>query len=137
MGAGPFFPRSVALGALLLGVLGCEDRLRPEFGGLGNGIGPLSEVTTPAELDTVSRGISFQFGVRIEDDDGVDSFWVAPLDPLMDTLRFSGSGETTVLALVDLTVPGPSTADTLTINVFGVDIMGDTGVVASRHLLVQ
>lgn len=127
----------MALAALLLGALGCEDRLRPQFGGPGSGEGPTSTVTTPAELDTVARGVSFPLGVRIQDDDGVDSLWIAFSEPLMDTLRFSGSGETTVLGLIDVTVPGPSTLDTLLITVFGVDMVGDTGVVTSRHLLVQ
>ncbi len=127
----------MALAALLLGAIGCEDRLRPEFGGVGSGEGPTSTVTTPAELATVTRGVSFQLGIRIEDSDGVDSLWVAFSEPLMDTLRFSGSGETTVLGLIDVTVPGPSSLDTLMINVFGVDQTGDTGVVATRHLLVQ
>jgi hypothetical protein len=92
-------------------------------------------VTTPAELDTITRGVTFELGVRIEDPDGVDSFWVAPSEPLMDTMRFSGSGETTVLGLIDLTLPGPSSLDTLTISVFGVDLDGDTGVIALRHLI--
>ena len=137
MGIRAFLWRSAAFLGLLTGVSGCEDRLRPTFGASGGADGPTSEVTTPAELDTITRGVTFQLGVRIEDVNGVDSFWVALSDPMMDTLRFSGSGETTVLGLIDLTLPGPSTTDTLRIAVFGVDLLGDTGSVVTRRLIVQ
>ena len=136
MGNRPFLWRSGTLLALLTGASACADRLRPTFGS-GNADGPTSEVTAPAELDTISRGVTFQLGVRIQDADGVDSFWIVPADPLMDTLKFSGSGETTVLGLLDLTLPGPSTTDTLRIDVFGVDAVGDTGEVFTRRLVVH
>lgn len=137
MGIRAFLWRGGAFLGLLTGVAGCEDRLRPTFGGPGTGDGPSSVVTAPAELDTVFRGVTFDLGVRIEDDHGVDSFWIAPSEPLMDTLSFSGGEETIVLGLIPLTVPGPSTTDTLMINVYGVDLIGDTGVVYTRRLIVQ
>jgi hypothetical protein len=132
-----FSARSAALMALLLGGLGCEDRTRPTLVGPGTGDGPVSTVTTPAEFDTISRGVTFELGVKVEDSDGVDSFWVAFSEPFLDTLRLSGSGDVTVLGLFDVTLPGPSSLDTLMINVFGVDQQGDTGVVTTRRLIVH
>jgi hypothetical protein len=137
MGIRPFLWRSVAFLGLLVGVGGCEDRLRPLFGGVGNGIGPLSLVTTPAELATVTRGVSFTVGVRIEDEDGIDSVWVVPSDTLMASLVFSGSGQDVVLASYSPTVSHSYLSDTLVISVHGIDLLGDTGVVYTRHLLVQ
>lgn len=137
MGVGPFTARSVALGALLLGVLGCEDRLRPEFGGVGNGIGPLSQITSPAELDTVDRGVPFTLAVRVEDEDGVDSVWVTVSDTLMASLTFSGEGQDLVFASYTPFVSNSYLQDTLVVQVMAVDFLHDTGVVATRHLLVQ
>ena len=138
MGIRPFLWRSVAFLGLLVGVGGCEDRLRPLFGGVGNGIGPLSLVTTPAELATVTRGVSFTVGVRIEDEDGVDSVFVVPSDTLMAEWHFAGSGETVVLgSLGNFVVSNSYLSDTLVISVHGIDLLGDTGVVYTRHLLVQ
>jgi hypothetical protein len=137
MGNGVLLARSAALTALLLGGSGCEDRGRPGPVGVGSGVGPLAEITTPQEFDTISRGVTFELGVRIGDTDGVDSFWVAFSEPLMDTLSLSGSGEMTVLGLIDVTLPGPSSLDTLSIDVFAVDLQGDTGLVATRHLIVH
>ena len=138
MGSRVFFSRSAVTAALLLGVLGCEDRARPEFIGTGNGVGPLIQVTAPAELDTVQRGVSFTLGLRIGDEDGVDSVWVVPSDTLMAPWRFSGSGETIVLASnPNFSVSNVYQQDTLVIEVRGVDLLGDTGVVSTRHLIVQ
>lgn len=122
---------------LLLGAPGCEDRTRPLFGGIGNGIGPLSLVTTPAELDTVTRGVPFVLAVRIEDEDGVDSVFVTPSDPAMADLAFSGSGQDVATASYTPFVSNSYASDTLTISVHGIDLLGDTGVVFTRRLIVQ
>lgn len=138
MGIGAFRWRSAAFLGLLMGVGGCEDRLRPVFGGVGNRIGPLSLVTTPTELDTVARGVGFTIGVRVEDEDGVDSVWVVPSDTLMAEWRFSGSGEPLVLGSNgNFVVSNSYLQDTLVIEVRGLDLLGDTGVVYTRRLIVQ
>lgn len=138
MGIGAFRWRSAAFLGLLMGVGGCEDRLRPVFGGVGNRIGPLSLVTTPTELDTVARGVGFTIGVRVEDEDGVDSVWVVPSDTLMAEWRFSGSGESLVLGSNgNFVVSNSYLQDTLVIEVRGLDLLGDTGVVYTRRLIVQ
>lgn len=137
MGSGAFFSRSVVIVALLLGVLGCEDRSRPEFIGTGNGVGPLSQVTAPAELDTVHLGTSFFLAVRVADVDGVDSVWVTLSDTNLAGLRFSGSGQEVTTAGYSVLLPASLPEDTLVVSVQGVDQLGDTGTVFLRHLIVQ
>ena len=122
---------------LLAGVGGCEDRLRPILDGVGNGIGPLSLVTAPAELATVTRGVNFTVGIRVEDGDGVDSVWVIPSDTLMEALVLDGEGRDVVSASYTPAVTNSYLPDTLVISVHGIDLLGDTGVVYTRRLLVQ
>ena len=137
MGVGRPTPRSVALAALLLGALGCEDRLRPEFGGIGNGIGPLSLVTAPVELDTVTRGVPFTLSVRVEDEDGVDSVWITLSDPLAADLKFAGEEQDVVVGSYTPFVSNSYASDTLVIHVVATDVLHDTGAVYTRRLFVH
>ena len=132
-----FLGRLAAFLGLLAGVAGCSDRARPTFGGIGNGIGPISLVTTPAEFDTVTRGVPFTLGVRVEDEDGVDSLFVIPSDTLMAGLRAAGDGEAIATASYTPFVSNAYSSDTLVISVYGIDLLGDTGAVYTRHLIVQ
>ncbi len=137
MGSGVFFSRSAVAAALLAGGLGCEDRARPEFIGTGNGVGPLSQVTAPSELDTVHLGTSFFLAVRAADLDGVDSVWVTISDTNLPGLRYSGSGQEVSSAGYSVLLPASLPENTLIVSVQGVDLLGDTGTVFLRHLLVQ
>ncbi|MEP6743985.1 MAG: hypothetical protein ABJB33_00685 [Gemmatimonadota bacterium] len=139
MGTGRCFLRSAVAAGLFLGVLGCEDRARPFSLGPGNGIGPLSLVTTPLELDTVHLGTTFPLDVHVEDEDGIDSIWVT-LEPNVNTLQaFSGEGATSksggYTVLMPTTMVPP--AETLFVMVQARDVLGDTGVVYVRRLLIQ
>ncbi len=140
MGARPFFSRFGALLALLVGVLGCEDRVRPTpFGGPGNGEGPVSTVLTPGELDTVKIGHTFALDVRTSDPDGVDSIWTT-LSPNVNTLpRFSGGGAAEQTVGYTPLIPPDSSliGETLFVMVQGLDVLGDTGAVFTRKLLIQ
>jgi len=125
---------------LLLGCLGCVDRVRPgPFAGPGNGAGPESQVLTPGELDTVHLGKTFALDVRVIDPDGVDSVWTT-LEPNVNTLpRIAGSGADTqtVGYSVFLGAAVASPGDTLLVHVQGTDLLGDTGAVFTRRLLIQ
>ena len=137
MGSRVISSRSAVIWALLLGVLGCEDRARPEFIGTGSGVGPLSQVMTPAEYDTVHLGSSFFLSVRVADLDGVDSVWVTLSDSNLTGLRFSGSGQEVATAGFSVPLPVALPEDTLVVSVQGVDMAGDTGEIFLRHLIVQ
>ena len=137
MGTDDFFSRSAVAATLFLGGLGCEDRARPEFIGTGNGVGPLSQVIIPSELDTVHLGTSFFLSVRVADVDGVDSVWVTLSDTNLAGLRFSGSGQEVSSAGYSVLLPASLPEDTLVVSVQGVDMVGDTGGVFLRHLIVQ
>ncbi len=138
MGTGRFFLSSAVTAALLSGVLGCEDRARPEFGGLGNGIGPLSDVLSPTELDTVQLGTTFVLSVRAVDEDGVDTVWVTfNTDQINPLQPFTGEAAETASAGYTVLLPASLPVDTLIVSVVAVDFLYDTGVVFQRRLIVQ
>jgi hypothetical protein len=138
MGTGRFSPRFRTVAALLLGGVGCEDRARPEFGGIGNGIGPISQVMAPSELDTVQLDTDFFLSVRIEDEDGVDSVWVTfNTDEIQPLAPFTGAGQEVQTAGFSVLLPATLSVDTLIVSVVAVDLLSDTGVVFQRHLIVE
>src|SRR6478609_7370355 len=92
MGNGRSAPRFFALLTLLLGVSGCEERMRPIYLGPGDSQGPVITIISPSESTTVHRDTTFALGVRATDADGVDSVWVT-LEPNVNTLQpLSGDG---------------------------------------------
>jgi hypothetical protein len=96
-------------------------------------------VLTPGELDTVHLGSIFSLDVHLTDPDGVDSIWVT-LEPNVNTLqRLSAHGSTSqTVGYTPLIGSGSmSVGDTLQVHVQGTDLLGDTGVVFTRRLLVQ
>lgn len=139
MGARPLFAGPGVVLALL-GALGCVDRPRlSPAAGPGDGQGPTAEVLTPGELDTVHIGKTFALDVRLTDPDGVDSIWVT-LEPNINTLpRLSANGASPQSVGYTPLVPNDTTltGDTLFVHVQGTDILGDTGAVFTRRLLIQ
>lgn len=140
MGAHPLFGVSGAVLALLVGGVGCVDRPRlSPAAGPGNGQGPTATVLTPGELDTVHIGTIFALDVRLTDPDGVDSIWVT-LEPNVNTLpRLSAQGSTSQTVGYSPFIGNGtmSAGDTLQVHVQGTDLLGDTGAVFTRRLLVQ
>lgn len=131
---------SAVLGTLLLGAAACVDRERPFSLGPGNGIGPISFVPSPEELDTVFLGSTFDLTVQVTDEDGIDSVWVT-LEPNVNTLQqFSANGDPTFTVLYPSVLMPDSMsppAETLYIRVQARDILGDTGEVHVRRVLIE
>ena len=130
-----------ALVAVSIGVVigGCSERPRVQFTSPGDGVGPLATILAPVELDTVRLGEVFGLSVRFQDPDGVDSLFVR-LDPNVNTLQsFGAAGAPEITAgdagrMPDSLIPP---AETLYVHAFAVDVLGDTGAVATRRLLIQ
>lgn len=130
---------SAVLGALLLGGVACVERERPFSLGPGNGIGPVSFVSAPEELDTVFLGELFDLDVRVEDEDGIDSVWVT-LEPSIEPPleQFSALGVPTFTVQYSVLMPDSTPGfDTLYIRVQARDILGDTGEVHVRRVLIE
>lgn len=140
MGTRPLFAGPGVVLALLAGALACTDRPRLfPAAGPGNGQGPTAEVLNPGELDTVHINASFALDVRLSDPDGVDSIWVT-LEPNLNTLqRFSAGGAPSQTVGYSPLVPNDTTllGDTLQVHVQGTDILGDTGAVFTRRLIIH
>ena len=130
--------RSAVFLALFFGGSACVDRERPISLGPGNGIGPISFVPSPEEFDTVLLGQVFDLDVRVEDEDGIDSVWVT-LEPNVNTLdQFDALGVPTFTVQYSVLMPDSMPGfDTLYIRVQARDILGDTGVVHVRRVLIE
>jgi hypothetical protein len=137
MGATRNFWLSGALGGLLAGGVACVDRERPFELGPGNGSGPQATVTFPAELASVPLDSFFFLDVRLTDPDGIDSVWTW-LEPNINTLtRFGGDGDTSKTVGYTIVTPPNFPEETLTVHVQGLDVLGDSGPVFTRKLLIQ
>ena len=142
MGTRPLLAGPGVVLALLAGVLGCTDRPRlSPSAGPGDGQGPVSTITSPAEYDTVQVSPpGFSVAFHVDDPDGVDSIWIW-LEPNINTLvQYDGGGQpnvsigtSSIYILNDSALHG----DTLNVMVRARDVLGDTGAVAVRHLLIQ
>ena len=142
MGARPLFAGPGVVLALLVGGLGCVDRPRlSPMAGAGDGQGPVSTITSPAEYATVQASPpGFSVAFHVDDPDGIDSVWVW-LEPNLNTLvQYSGDGQPSVsIGTPNIYVLNDSAlhGDTLSVMVRARDVFGDTGAVAVRHLLIQ
>ena len=135
---------SVPLGRLGVGALflvalwssACVDRERPSFLGPNNGLGPVIDIQVPSRDTTVVLGSNVLVAGLAVDLDGVDvvifdvigvNFTLPPLNTDADTVLFS------------FTVPtsGLAAGDTVTIGIFGFDLLGERGDTAFRRVVLQ
>lgn len=105
----------------------------------GDGFGPTSVVLTPAERDTVQINKTFPLDVQATDPDGIAKIW-ATLDPDFETLpQFDGEGVTTKTVGYSPLIPNDTSlrGETLYVRVQAVDVVGDTGAVFTRRLIIK
>jgi hypothetical protein len=130
-------PGKLMWGVLIALLLGCDERERLTFeSNSDDRLGPTSLIDPPSRDTTLTDGDLFVVGVRTVDPSGIDSVYInieggnlsfAPLDAEgADTLRFS------------LNIPTIGRGgQTITVEVFGVDVIGNVGLVVARHLTIE
>jgi hypothetical protein len=130
-------PGKAMWAVLVVGILGCGERERLVFeSDPEDRLGPTSRIDPPSRDTTLSDGDLFEIGVLTVDPSGIDSVVIAveggnlsyaPVDADgADTLRFS------------LTLPTIGRGgQTITLGVFGVDVLGNVGPVVTRRLTIE
>jgi hypothetical protein len=130
-------PGKVMWGVLIALLLGCDERERLVFEtDPDDRLGPTSRIDPPSRDTTLTDGDLFEIGVLTVDPSGIDSVVIeiegadlsyAPLDADgADTLRFS----------LNLPTIGRG-GETITLGVFGVDVLGNVGPVVTRRLTIE
>lgn len=128
-----------SLGALLfvaVATTACAERDRLTFFDPNSGLGPVIDIQVPSQDTTVLVGSNVLVAGLAIDLDGVDvvifdviggAAAFPPLDTDADTVVFS------------ITVPtsGLLPDDTVTVAIFGIDVLGERGDTAFRRLALQ
>lgn len=123
--------------AVLFGA-GCDERDRLTFPVPGDGVGPVTRITQPAGADTtVPAGPDFFVNGQTVDPDGVDTVYFFVIGgnqnftpftpvPVTDTVNFG----------LPITTFGHS-GETFTVQVHGVDVLGNQGAASSRQIHIR
>ncbi|MGH7509277.1 MAG: hypothetical protein ACREMZ_07375 [Gemmatimonadales bacterium] len=117
---------------------GCDERDRLTFPSPGDGAGPVTTIDQPDGPDTtVSAGPDFFVNGRTMDPDGVDTVYFLVIggnqnfnpfhpDPPAESVRFG----------LPITTTGHS-GETFTVQIYGVDPLGNRGDVATRQIHIR
>ncbi len=125
--------------ALAGAILGCGERDRLTFPveNPGNGSGPQTTITRPEVADTLlAAGEAFTLTGLSADPDGVDVVRFQVVGAGVSFGPLDGGGADTVRFSIDLPTLGHS-GDTILVQIFGVDAVGDLGPTATRQIRVQ
>lgn len=132
-------PRQSVLWLGLALLLGCgeRDRLTFEDGGSTDDTAPLALIDQPAAADTVVfEGNTFIVGGRVIDAGGVDTVYVDLEGADHVLLPLAGSGRDTVRFGIPINTLGFA-GTTVTVQVFGVDLVGNRGDRVIRFIHIQ
>jgi hypothetical protein len=123
--------------AVALGT-GCEERDRLTFPTPSDGVGPLTVIDRPNVADTtISAGPDFFISGRSVDPDGVDSVYFFVIGGNQRFHPFHPNPPTvTVTFGIPITTTGHS-GETFTIQVHGVDALGNRGGTSTRQIHIQ
>jgi hypothetical protein len=123
------------VGAGLL-ILGCNTRDRLTFPNPGPiGVGPQTVIDHPAGDTTVTAGPGFIVAGYTRDPDLIDTIYFETEGGVTSFPPFVG-GDDSVRFALPLTTAGQS-GQTITLRVFGTDLLGNRGDTATRQITVQ
>jgi hypothetical protein len=126
-----------AIAAVVLAACGERERLTFPTGSPSDGVGPVTEVLSPAADDSIIReGDPFVLSGRASDVDGVDSvyFDIEGLPQGSPPLRAGGAD--TVYFGVPISTSGNSGA-VVAVRIYAVDLLGQQGRPVSRQLRIE
>ena len=98
--------------------------------------GPTSRIDPHSMDTTLTEGDPFVIGIRAVDLSGVDSVFLAVEGADLSYLPIEGNGADTVAFSINLPTSGLG-GRTVTLGVFGVDVIGNVGPTVSRHLTIE
>jgi hypothetical protein len=127
----------VRLGILGLLLLGCDERERLTFEpDEDDRIGPVSRILPPATDTTVTEGDVFVIGGRAVDGSGVDSVFIDLLGADLMYLPLDAEGVDTFRFGLNLPTLGLA-GTTVTVSIFGVDLLGNVGLTVVRQITIE
>lgn len=130
-------PGKAAWGALVALLLGCDERQRLTFGTEPDDqLGPFIRIDPPSRDTTLSEGSPFVVGVHAVDTSGVDSVFIGIDGADFSYLPIQGNGADTVTFSINIPTSGRS-GQTITLGIFGVDVIGNIGATVSRQLTIE
>jgi len=119
-------------------LLGCDERSRLTFesNGPDDTSGPVASIIEPLADTVLFEGPPFILGGLVTDPSGVDTVYVDLEGSDHTLLPLEGGGRDTVRFGVPITTAGQA-GQTVTVQVFGVDLFGNRGTRAIRRLQIQ
>jgi hypothetical protein len=130
-------PAKAVWGVLIALLLGCEERERLTFETEPEDrVGPTSHIDPPSKDTTLTEGDLFVIGARTVDTSGVDSVFIEVGGANLSYLPIDANGVDTITFSINLPTIGLS-GRTITLGVFGVDVIGNVGPTVSRRLTIQ
>jgi hypothetical protein len=130
-------PAKAVWGILLALLLGCGERQRLTFETEPEDkVGPTSSIDPPSKDTTLTEGDFFVIGARTADTSGVDSVFIEVGGANLSYLPIDANGVDTLSFALNLPTIGLG-GRTITVGVFGVDVIGNVGPTVSRRLTIQ
>jgi hypothetical protein len=128
-------PGKLAFGGLLALLVGCGERERLVFAPEDRE-GPTSQIDPPSSDTALTAGDPFAIGARTVDPSGVDTVFIQVEGANLSYLPLDAEGEDTLSFAISLPTQGFS-GRTITVGVFGVDVIGNVGPTAIRRLTIE
>jgi hypothetical protein len=130
-------PAKAVWGLLLALLIGCDERERLTFeSNTDDGIGPTSQINPPSTDTTLTEGDLFVIGARTVDSSGVDSVFIQVEGANLSYLPLDAHGADTLDFALNFPTIGLF-GRTVTVRVFGVDVVGNVGPTVSRRLTIE
>jgi hypothetical protein len=130
-------PAKAVWGILVALLLGCDERERLTFEtDPEDTVGPSSHIDPPSQDTTLTEGDFFVIGARTVDTSGIDSVFIEVEGANLNYLPIDANGVDTLSFSINLPTIGLS-GRTVTLGVFGVDVIGNVGPTVSRHITIE
>lgn len=124
-------------GILVALLLGCDERERLTFEtDPEERVGPTSRIDPPSRDTTLTEGDFFLIGARTVDTSGIDTVYTEVEGANLSYLPIDANGADTLTFSINLPTIGLS-GRTITLGVFGVDVIGNVGPTVSRRLSIE
>lgn len=118
-------------------LLGCEERERLTFeNDPDDTVGPTSRIDPPSQDTTLTEGDLFVIGARTVDSSGVDTVFIQVEGANLSYLPLDAHGADTLSFALNLPTIGLG-GRTITLGVFGVDVIGNVGPTVSRRISIE
>jgi hypothetical protein len=130
-------PAKAVWGILVALLLSCDERERLTFEtDPEDKVGPSSHIDPPSQDTTLTEGDFFVMGARTVDTSGIDTVFINVEGANLSYLPIDANGVDTLSFSINLPTIGLS-GRTLTLGVFGVDVIGNVGPTVSRHITIE